>query len=1047
MVSSERHGLIARLIGWCARHPGLCLAVAAVLIALGVRAATRVPLDAVPDLSDAQVIILTEWKGRGPDLVEDQVTYPIVSRLLSTAHVKSVRGQSFFGLSFVNVIFADGTDLYWARSRVLEQLASVSAKLPSGAQPTLGPDATGVGWVFEYALVDRTGRHDLSELRSLQDFHLRYALASVDGVAEVANMGGSLKQWQVLLDPQKLEAWGVTSAEVTEAVRAANGAVGGRVIEIAGHEHALRGQGYVRTKEDLERAPIRMGADGAPILVRDVATVAFGPELGRGIVELDGEGECVGGVVVMRWGGDALAVIDAVKARIEEARRSLPEGVELVTTYDRSELIRRAIATLQRTLLEEVLVVSLVIAAFLLHARTALVAIVTLPAAVILAFIPMHWLGLGANIMSLGGIAVAIGAMVDAAIVMVENVHRRLAERPDAERMSVVVAAMQEVGPSLFFALLVITASFVPVFALQGAEGRLFRPLAATKTCSMAAAALLAITVIPALTVLALRGRGRAHTPVENPLELKLIAIYAPIARACARHPWPVVALALAALASTALPWSRLQGEFMPDLNEGSILYMPTSPPGMSITEATRLLQVTDRELKGIPEVARVFGKMGSAETATDPAPLNMAETVVTLKPEAEWRPGMTWEKLIAEIKDRLDLPGMPPIVWMPIQTRTDMLATGVRAPVAVKVLGPTVEAVQDAALRVERTLHEDAVAARLTAGAYAERLGGGFFLDLSPRRDELARLGLTVESLNRELETAIGGDPIAQAVSGRERYPIQVRYARGFRDDIRELARLPISTPAGIVQLGSVAEVRTVSGPMMVSTEGGQVVGLVYVDVAPGMGIPEYVRAVQPALEKLAMPGIRLEWAGQYQHWQSAMRRLMLVVPLTIAVVALLLWLNTRSLVQTLLVLSAVPFSLIGAAWLLWLLGYKLSVAAWVGMIALAGLDAETGVVMLLYLGISWRARLAAGACSQLALEGAIVEGAAHRIRPKLMTVACLLIGLLPVMWSHGTGADVMKRIAAPMVGGIVSSFLLELLVYPAAFALWKRREALDNA
>ncbi len=785
--------------------------------------------------------------------------------------------------------------------------------------------------------------------------------------------------------------------------------------------------------------PLR-AANGVAVTIGDVADVQFGPEVGRGIVELNGDGEVVGGVVIMRAGGNALETIRAVKARLDEIRPALPSGVEVVPTYDRSDLILRAMRTLRTTLIEELLVVSLVIAAFLLHARSALVAIVTIPIAVVAAFIPMLMQGITANIMSLGGIAVAIGAMVDAAIVMVENVHRRLGEQPDRSRRSeTVVSALQEVGPSIFFALLVITISFVPVFTLQEAEGRLFRPLAFTKTWSMFAAALLAVTLVPALAVLLIRGRIRSEE--SHPVMRWLGAIYAPVVRWITRHPLVVITLALLAMASAIPPFLRLQSEFMPDLNEGSILYMPSSQAGMSITEATRLLQAMDRELKEFPEVQSVFGKMGSAETATDPAPLNMAETVVMLKPESEWRPGMTWQKLVAEMRAKLVYPAMPPIFWMPIQTRTDMLATGVRSQLALKVYGQTVEEVERAAIGIEHALRDDPRTSSITQSVFAQRIAGGSFIDIVIRRDQAARHGLNVDDINDVIETAIGGASVTQTVEGRERFPVNVRYAREWRDTPEALERVLVPTPSGAhIPITAVADIRFTNGPAMIATEGGQIVGQVVVDVKD-IGIPQYVDIAKKVLDG-RISGVRAVWVGQYLSYERAKARLRLVVPLTLGLVFMLLYLSTRSLAESAIVMTAVPFSLIGSVWLLYLLDYKMSVAVWVGMIALAGLDAETGVVMMLYLMMSWKSRTAEGRmATRRDLEEAIVDGSARRIRPKLMTVACLLIGLLPVMWSDGAGADVMKRIAAPMVGGIVSSFLLELTVYPAIFRLWKGR------
>ncbi len=1032
--------MIARVIAACARNRGLTLLAVAAAFAWGVFALRSTPLDAIPDLSDVQVIVWAEWPGRGPDLVEDQITYPVSSALLSAPRVRYVRGQSFFGLSLVYAIFEDGTDLYWARSRVLEYMSSARARLPEGVAPTLGPDATGVGWVFEYALVDRSGTHDLAELRSLQDWNLRYQLASVPGVAEVASVGGFVRQYQVQVDPDRLRAFGIPLREVVSAVRAANQETGGGVIEIAEHEQVVRGRGYVRSLADLEQAPLRANANGTPVLVRDVARVAFGPDMRRGVAELDGQGEAVGGIVVMRYGENALAVIDAVKQRLDAARASLPPGVELVTTYDRSELIRAAIGTLRTTLYEEMIVVSIVILVFLLHVRSALIPILLIPIGLALAFVPMRLLGLNANIMSLGGLAVAIGAMVDAAIIVVENTHKRLEEwqaggRP-GERDGVILAAMQEVGPSIFFALLVITVSFLPIFALEGVEGRLFAPLAWTKTFAMAAAALLSITLTPALAALLIRGRIRSEH--ANPLNRWLVQLYTPVVRAVVRRRALVVALALLALASAVPPFLRLGSEFMPPLNEGTLLYMPTAPPGMAVAEAARVLEAMDRELRTIPEVERVFGKIGRADTPTDPAPLSMVETVIQLAPRERWRPGLDWDALVEELDEKVRFPGMPNLWWMPIQTRTEMLATGVRSPLGVKVLGDDLQAVEQAAIAIAEALE----AVPGTRNAFAERATGAFYLDVEIDRARAARYGVSAEDLNGALEVAIGGANVSQTVEGRERYAINVRYAQAFRDDPEAIGRTLVATASGaLVPLRELARLHFTTGPDMVRSEAGKLVGLVAVDVA-GRAIVDYVdEARRVVAERVALPpGTRVAWVGQFEYFERAKARLAWVLPLTLALVALLLYLNTRSGVETALVLLAVPFSLVGAVWLLFALDYHLSVAVWVGIIALAGLDAQTGVVMLLYLSAAHRERSAAGRMGSAAdLEDAIVEGAARRIRPKLMTVLTMMLGLLPLLWSEGTGADVMKRIAAPMVGGLASSFALELLVYPALFAFWK--------
>jgi Cu(I)/Ag(I) efflux system membrane protein CusA/SilA len=1034
---------MAWLIAACARNRGLTVLLVAAATAFGVRALRESPLDAIPDLSDVQVIVSTDWAGRSPDLVEDQITYPISSALLSAPRVRYVRGESSFGISLVYVIFQDGTDLYWARSRVLEYLSGIQGRLPEGVAPVLGPDATGVGWVFEYALVDRSGRMDLAELRSLQDWNLRYALQSVPGVAEVASVGGFVRQYQIQLDPNRLAALRVPLQEVIEAVRASNEDVGGNTLELAGHEFSVRGRGYVRSLDDLRRIPLRSGGRGVPVRVSDVGTVTVGPELRRGLLELDGQGEVVGGIVVMRSGENALRVTEAVKARLAELAPGLPEGVEIVPTYDRSELIEAAIDTLRRTLIEEMVIVSLVIFVFLLHARSALVPILTIPVGVLLAFVPMAGQGLTANIMSLGGIAVAIGAMVDASIIVVENVHKRLEEwdrelAKTGSREAVILRAMQEVGPSVFFALLVITVSFLPIFTLQGTEGRLFKPLAWTKTWAMGFAAVLSVTLTPALAALFIRGRIRPEE--QNPLNRWLVSAYAPVVRQVVRRRGLVVVVALVLLASSVPVFLALGSEFMPPLNEGTVLYMPTAPPGMSMTEAGRVVQGMDRELMEIPEVVRAFGKVGRASSATDPAPLSMFETVVTLAPREQWREDTSWDALVAEMDAKLRYPGMPNLFWMPIQTRTEMLATGIRSQLGVKVFGPDLATIERAAVAVEEAL----AGVPGTRSALAERLTGDFYLDFQVDREAAGRLGLRVRDVNAVVEAAIGGTIVGQTVEGRERYPIQVRYARDFREDLDALRRILVTTPSGAqVPIAQVAEVRFAMGPPFVRSEAGRIVAFVSVDVA-GRPLVDYVHEAKRAVaERAALPdGVRLEWAGQFQYYERARARLKLVLPLTLLLVGLFLYWNTRSGVETALVLLAVPFSLIGAVWLLWLLDYNLSIAVWVGIIALAGLDAQTGVVMLLYLTLAHRRHEREGRLRDFQdLEDAIVEGAARRIRPKLMTVLAMSAGLLPLLWSQGTGADVMKRVAAPMVGGLASSFALELLVYPALFAIWKRR------
>ena len=1050
--SAESHrGLLARIVAMCGDRPWTTIALVAALTLWGHFALRRAPLDAVPDISDTQVIILTEWTGQSPDLVEDQVTYPISAALLSAPRVESVRGQSFFGLSFVYVIFEEGTDLYWARSRVTEYMAGLGARLPEGVNPVLGPDATAVGWIYQYALVDRSGHNDLAQLRSLQDWTLRYALESVPGVAEVAPVGGMVRQYEVRLDPTRMRAFDVDEGTVAKALRDANREIGGRTLEVSGHEHMVRGRGYVRDADELGLAPVGLGPQGTPILVRDVAEVVVSPAPRRGIAELDGEGEAVGGIVIMRSGQNALEVIEAVEARLEELEPGLPEGVEVVTTYDRSVLIRDSIATLQDTLFEEMLVVSLVIFVFLLHARSALVAIVTIPLSVLLAFIPMYYQGLTANIMSLGGIAVAIGAMVDAAIILIENVHQRVSElpadTPAERRRHAVIEAMQEVAPSIFFSLLVITVSFLPVFTLQGAEGRIFRPLALTKTYSMGFAAFLAVTLTPALAVLFIRGQLLSER--HNPINRVLVALYSPLVRLVVRHRKSVLVGAVLTMVLSVPAYLRLGSEFMPPLNEGVILYMPSAPPGMSMTEASRVLQQMDRELREFPEVESVFGKMGRAETATDPAPIGMAETVIVLKPRDQWRDGMTWDALIAEMDEKLRYPGMPNIWWMPIQTRSEMLSTGVRAPLGIQVFGDDIAQLERVAIEIEDLVST----VPGTRSAFAERATGGFFVDIEVDRAAAARHGLSVADVQGAVETGIGGKVVSELVDGRERYDITVRYAPEYRDDVERLSEVLVRGGDGsLIPLRQVADVHFETGPPMIRSEDGQLVSFVFVDTdRPIADYVEEAKALVGERLDLASPersGIRLDWIGQYRHLERAEARLRIVLPLTLGLVVFLLLVSTRSWIETGIVLLAVPFSLVGAAWLLYFLDYQMSVAVWVGVIALAGLDAETGVVMLLYLRISHRRAVAAGRMrNEAELEAAIVEGAAHRVRPKLMTVMTTMIGLLPILSSDGVGADVMKRIAAPMVGGLVSSLVLELTVYPAVFAVWKgfavRRQA----
>ena len=1028
--------MLARLIDRSARNPILVILCVVLLASWGLWAGFQVPLDAVPDLSDVQVTIYTEWQGRSPTLIEDQVTYPIVTSLLAGPKVKRVRGVSEYGVSYVYVIFEDRTDLYWARSRVLEYMQKLTGKLPSGVAPTLGPDATGVGWVYQYALVDESGAHDLAQLRSLQDWYLRFQLESVPGVAEVSAVGGFVKQYQIEVDPNTLAAYRLPIKTIIEAVRNSNAEVSGRVLEMAGTEYVIRGRGYLRSVDDIELIPVGTDGRGTPILIRDIAHVHIGPDQRRGVAELDGKGQTVGGIVIMRAGENALAVIERIKAKLAEITPALPKGVHIVPTYDRSDLIHRAIAVLREKLVEESLIVSLVAIVFLFHLRSALVAILILPVAVLLAFIPMAYLHITSSIMSLGGIAIAIGAMVDAAIVMVENAHKRLEQSPHADRIETIIAAAKEVGRPLFFSLLVIAVSFLPIFALEAQEGRLFTPLAYTKTFSMLFATALSVTLAPVLMVLLIRGRIRAET--KNPLNWLLVTLYRPIIAGALRVRWLTLGLAVVVGGFTAPIFSRLGAEFMPPLNEGTILYMPTTVPGLSIPESAKVLQVQDQLLTTFPEVERVFGKMGKAPTATDPAFVGMAEITVTLKPESQWRPGMTWDRLLDEMDAKLRIPGFPNIWWMPIQTRTEMITTGVRSPVGIKVLGPDLKTIEKIGLEIEQVLAN----VPGTKSAFAERLNEGYYLDLTVNRREAARYGLTVGDVQAVITTAIGGETVTTTVEGRERYPVNVRYKRELRDDPDRLKRVLIPTSSGAqIPLGQVAEMVITQGPPSIADEAGALAGLVSVAVS-GRDLRGYVQDAQRAVrDRVTLPsGYRLIWTGQYEHLVRAEERLKLVVPVTIGIILLLLYVNFGSLAKSLIVLLSVPFAAIGAIWYLDYLGYNLSVAVWVGIIALAGVAAETGVVMLVYLDEAYERRVREGRMTTAHdLREAIMEGAVQRVRPKMMTVAAIMGGLLPIMWTTGTGADVMKRIAAPMIGGMVSSTILTLLVIPVLYALWR--------
>jgi len=1041
---SAPFGLIEKITDASGRNPFLVGLLCLIAGCLGYYSLATVPLDAVPDLSDVQVIVYTNWEGRSPSLIEDQITYPITSRFLGAPKVKAVRGLSMFGRSFVYVIFEDGTDIYWARSRVLEYLNSVRESLPAGVTPVLGPDATGVGWVYEYALVDDTGQNNLAQLRSLQDWTLKYALGSVKGVAEVASIGGFVKQYQVNVDPNKLINHGVSLNDVVDAVRKSNSDVGGKSLEVSATQYFIRGRGYIRSLEDLRHIPLK-ATDGTPVTIDQVATVELGPDLREGLAEFNGQGEAVGGIVVMRYGENALSVIEGVKKKIAQIEPSLPPGVRIVSVYDRSQLILRSIDTLREKLIEESLIVSLVCILFLWHFRSALVAIIMLPMAVLLSFIPFALMHLTANIMSLGGIAIAIGAMVDAAIIMIENAHKELEhartsfgrELTKAEHLETILHAARRMGRPLFFSLLVITVSFVPVFTLEGQAGRLFQPLAFTKTFAMFFAALLSITLVPVLMVALIRGHitPEAHNPVNR----LLIALYRPVVDWVLRARWFVLVFSLVLLALTAIPILRLGSEFMPPLNEGDLLFMPTAPDGLGTQEASRILHEQNVRLKKIPEFVTIFGKAGAAETATDPAPISMFETIIQVKPPDQWRPGMTWEKLQDEIHDKVKTPGMADIIWMPIQTRTEMLTTGFRSNLGIRVYGRNLHDIGVASEEIERALKNFPD----TRSVFAERSEGGRYLDVIPNREALARYNLTVDDINQVVETAIGGNTIGSTVEGRERYPISVRLQRDFRDSIAALRQIPVAIPGGAqVPLYSLAAIEFASGPPEIRSENGQLVTYVSVDTtADDFG--GYVhRAGEYLHEKVhPAPGVYWEWAGSFEQLQRVESRLLLIIPFTLLIIILLIYLNTRSFVKTGIVLLAIPFSLIGAFWLLYLCGYQFSVAVAVGLIALAGIDAETGVVMLIYLDQAYDDRKARGAMTSFAdLIAAVKEGAVQRIRPKMMTMAAILFGLLPIMWSTGSGSEVMQRIAAPMIGGVITSALLGLLLYPVLYVLWRR-------
>lgn len=1032
--------MVERIIEFSARNRFIVFLLIFGLAAAGLWAMKHTPVDAIPDLSDTQVIVYTKWPGRSPDLVEDQITYPIVTALLSAPNVTVVRGFSDFGFSYVYVLFKDGTDIYWARSRVLEYMNQLAGRLPDGVTPQLGPDATSVGWVFEYALVDETGQHNLADLRSFQDWYLRYWLLSVDGVAEVAGVGGFVRQYQINLDPTKVLAYQLSLPHIVKTIRESNEDVGGRVVEFSGIEYMIRGRGYIKSVGDIEKIAVGVNPNGTPILLRDVATVRLGPDMRRGLVELDGKGEVVGGVVIMRFGENALAVIERIKAKLKALEPSMPKGVTVVTTYDRSDLIRESIDTAGENLIEELIVVSVLIIGFLLHLRSALLPIVTLPLAVLMSFIPMYLMGIGMNIMSIGGIIVAIGDMVDAAIVMVDNAHKRLEEWERGgrigERTQVLIDSAKEVGPAIFASLLVIAIAFMPVFTLEGQEGRLFKPLAWTKNLAIAMSAVLAITLIPAL--LALLVRGRIFSEQRHPVSRLLQQLYAPVLRLALRYRIAVIVMAIGLTVTVIPAFQRMGTEFMPPLYEGTILYMPTTLPGISVTQASMLLQQMDRKLKSFPEVEWVFGKAGRADTSTDPAPFSMIETVVELKPKEHWRPGVTYESLIDEMDQALQFPGVTNSWTMPIKARTDMLTTGVRTPVGIKIFGPDLKQIEEIGKHLEMSLK----AVPGTRSVYAERVAGGYFLDFEINREEIARYGLTVMDVGRTIESAIGGENIDMTIEGRERYPINVRYLRELRDDPDKLRRVLVTTPTGAqVPIAQLATLRFVQGPPMIRDEDGMLAGYVFVDMA-GRDVGSYVEDLKQVVRDTITlpPGYTIAWSGQYEFMQRVRERLTIFIPLTIGIIFVLFYFTFRSVAETLMVMLGVPLSLVGGLWYMVWLGYNMSIAVWVGIIALAGVAAETSAVMLAYLDEACKRRRAAGTLRTLEeLLETVHQGAVERIRPMAMAGLANILGLVPVMWATGTGADVMKRLAAPMVGGVFSAMLLTLFVIPAVYTFWR--------
>lgn len=1056
--------MLKNIIEWSIRNKFMVVLLTAFLLVGGVYALMKTPLDAIPDLSDVQVIVFTEYPGQAPQVVEDQVTYPLTTQMLAVPQAKTVRGFSFFGLSFVYIIFEDGTDLYWARSRVLEYLNYAAGRLPSGVTPSLGPDATGVGWIYEYVL--ESDRHDLQQLRSIQDWFLRYELTAVDGVSEVASIGGYVKQYQVEVDPQRLLAYHLTIPQIRKAIQRSNNDVGGRLVEMAETEFMVRGLGYIKSPQDLEQIVVGSDKRGTPILLRDLARVSIGPELRRGTAELDGLGEAVGGIVVMRFGENALQTIANVKEKLKQLQSGLPEGVRIVPVYDRSGLIERAVSTLKEKLLEESIVVALVTALFLFHLPSAFVAIFTLPVAILIAFLIMHAQGINANIMSLGGIAIAIGAMIDAAIIMIENAHKHL-ERDQGKKphWQIISDSAKEVGPTLFFSLLVITVSFVPVFALQEQSGRLFKPLAYTKTYSMGAAALLSITIVPVLMGWFIRGKIKPES--ANPINRLLIRIYHPVVDFVLKWRKLTLLAALLLICSIWYPLSKMGSEFMPPLYEGDLLYMPTTMPGISVTKAKELLQQTDRIIARFPEVERTFGKVGRAETATDPAPLSMLETTIMLKPESEWRTTSVqrfysawnhhfelikkplrfiWPEeqpisvatLTAELDKAIQFPGLTNAWTMPIKTRIDMLSTGIKTPVGIKIMGPDLQKLNDLGEQIEALVR--GLPGTLTA--FSERVVGGNYLDFVIDRSEAARYGLTVADVQETIQAAIGGMNVTQTVEGLERYPVNIRYQRDYRNDLASLNQVLVPLKDGKhVPISQLADIKIKKGPPGIKSENARRTAWVYVDLR-GIDVGTYVKAAQKTVGSQIKlpPGYSIVWSGQFEYMESARKRFMVIIPLTILIIFVIIYASTKSVVKTSIVFLAVPFSLVGAFWFLWLLDYNMSVAVWVGVIALAGLDAETGVVMLLYLDLAHKLWGDNGRMNNRAdLKQAIHHGAVKRIRPKVMTIAVIIAGLLPIMWSHGAGADVMKRIAAPMVGGVVTSGIMELMVYPVIFYLWR--------